>query len=154
MNLETSVIETIKGLGILNTKKQLPFALSNSCQRKQEDVRPIFWANKPQSYLERTKDWDEFPNGRWGVSRSPAFGIDEAFISCSQRFVDINVKEKQKYWGEKCTSLTHASNVFINYLTGKIKKFPFAEGTLASETDDISDILLEMNKNFLLTINS
>lgn len=33
---------------------------------KKEDVRPIFWANRPRSYLERTIHWDEFPNGRWG----------------------------------------------------------------------------------------
>jgi len=37
-------------------------------------VRPIFWAHRPQSYLTRTATWDEFPNGRWGDARSPAFG--------------------------------------------------------------------------------
>lgn len=42
--------------------------------RSKEDVRPIFWANRPKSYLQRTATWDEFPNGRWGDSRSPAFG--------------------------------------------------------------------------------
>jgi len=46
MNLETSVIKTIQGLGILNTHKSLPWA-GASGERKQEDVRPIFWANKP-----------------------------------------------------------------------------------------------------------
>jgi methylenetetrahydrofolate reductase (NADPH) len=39
-----------------------------------EDVRPINWANRPKSYLARTEVWDEFPNGRWGDGRSPAFG--------------------------------------------------------------------------------
>jgi hypothetical protein len=24
--------------------------------------------------MQRTSSWDEFPNGRWGDSRSPAFG--------------------------------------------------------------------------------
>ena len=24
--------------------------------------------------MQRTASWDEFPNGRWGDSRSPAFG--------------------------------------------------------------------------------
>jgi hypothetical protein len=76
-------------------------------RRAGEDVRPIFWANRPNrcqtliitlhhhddyhhhrhhitititititvtSYLERTVSWDEFPNGRWGNSASPAFG--------------------------------------------------------------------------------
>lgn len=42
--------------------------------RDDEAVRPIFWAHRPQSYLTRTATWDEFPNGRWGDARSPAFG--------------------------------------------------------------------------------
>ena len=37
-----------------------------------EDVRPINWANRPQSYLLRTASWDDYPNGRWGDGRSPA----------------------------------------------------------------------------------
>lgn len=40
-------------------------ALDN--RRKREGVRPIFWANRPKSYLSRTMGWDEFPNGRWGT---------------------------------------------------------------------------------------
>ena len=39
-----------------------------------EDVRPINWCNRPKSYIQRTAVWDEFPNGRWGDGRSPAFG--------------------------------------------------------------------------------
>lgn len=34
-----------------------------------EDVRPINWSNRPKSYLSRTEEWDEFPNGRWGDGR-------------------------------------------------------------------------------------
>jgi hypothetical protein len=33
--------------------------------------------------LTRTRHWDEFPNGRWGSSDSPAFGelkVPETFI--------------------------------------------------------------------------
>ena len=44
-------------------------------RREKEDVRPIYWANRPKSYVMRTEDWDEFPNGsRWGDSTSPVFG--------------------------------------------------------------------------------
>jgi len=42
--------------------------------RRQENIRPIFWANRTESYISRTEDWDEFPNGRFGDSRSPAYG--------------------------------------------------------------------------------
>ena len=40
----------------------------------KEDVRPIFWKQREASYLSRTATWDEFPNGRWGDNRSPAYG--------------------------------------------------------------------------------
>jgi hypothetical protein len=30
---------------------------------RQEEVRPIYWTNRPRSYLSRTLHWDEFPNG-------------------------------------------------------------------------------------------
>lgn len=52
MNLEASVINIIKGLGILDNQKLLPF--KKTSQRKAEEVRPIFWAIKPKSYISRT----------------------------------------------------------------------------------------------------
>jgi methylenetetrahydrofolate reductase (NADPH) len=93
MNLERSVIDIIKGLGILDTQKHLPFRRPCTKSRQKEEVRPIFWAIKPKSYIARTKDWDEFPNGRWGVSRSPAFGIPEQYYSMNKK-VSFNFAEK------------------------------------------------------------
>jgi hypothetical protein len=52
MNLERSVIEIVKGLGILDAQRVLPFKKSST--RLKEDVRPIFWAIKPKSYIART----------------------------------------------------------------------------------------------------
>lgn len=78
MNLEKSVSLILKELGFesqLTTRKSLPWRASRSDLRGlQEDVRPINWANRPKSYLSRTSSWDEYPNGRWGDRRSPAFG--------------------------------------------------------------------------------
>jgi len=157
MNLEASIVKIIKGLGILNQKKMLPFIMGTSEERKSEDVRPIFWANKPQSYFQKTQDWDEFPNGRWGVSRSPAFGGDDktgGFVSYSKKFKSVNFEEKKKNWGQQCLSLGEVAAVFVAYVSGKIKKFPFSEGSLALETADINADLVKMNSNKLLTINS
>ena len=52
MNLETAVINIIKGLGILDSQKSLPFKKCST--RTTEEVRPIFWAIKPKSYISRT----------------------------------------------------------------------------------------------------
>lgn len=46
-------------------RRPLPWAVSAHPKRKVEDVRPIFWASRPKSYIYRTQDWDDFPNGRW-----------------------------------------------------------------------------------------
>ena len=162
MNLETAVIRIIKGLGILNLKKELPFYKGHSSDRRKEEVRPIFWANKPSSYIYRTLKWDEFPNGRWGDSKSPAFGggfendeeILGGWVSYSRKFKQINIAEKRKLWGQTCTSYTQIAEVFQNYIQGKIKKFPFSEGQLAAETGDLTDILVLMNQNKLFTLNS
>lgn len=51
MNLETAVVKIITMLGILNKKKVLPFIAGTTAERQKEDVRPIFWANMPQSYF-------------------------------------------------------------------------------------------------------
>lgn len=46
-------------------RRPLPWAVSAHPKRREEDVRPIFWASRPKSYIYRTQEWDEFPNGRW-----------------------------------------------------------------------------------------
>ena len=50
--------------------------------------------------------------------------------------------------------MEEVSTIFVKYLQGKIKKFPFSEGTIALETADISQILISLNANKLFTINS
>ena len=53
--------------------------------RRSENIRPIFWANRTNSYLSRTENWDEYPNGRFGDSRSPAYGeLDGYGVSLKQ----------------------------------------------------------------------
>jgi len=111
--------------------------------------------------VQRTLKWDEFPNGRWGDSKSPAFGAgfeDEeslgGFVSYTKRFKSINLDEKRKFWGSTCRSLKDLSKIFVDYLSEKIKKFPFSEGAISLETSDLTEILIKMNKNKLLTINS
>ena len=85
-NLEKSARLILEGLGFVPEQenvRKLPWSLSLGPNRgEKESVRPIFWRNRPKSYISRTQDWDEFPNGRWGDSRSPAYGnIDDYGIT-------------------------------------------------------------------------
>lgn len=156
MNLETSVIEAIKGLGIINNQKGLPFLSCSQVNkgRTKEDVRPIFWANKPQSYLCRTNKWEEFPNGRWGNSSSAAFDYEEEHYSFFKKYISTNKKDKLKAWGNTCRNIGDIAKVFVNFLNGKIHKFPFSEQAIEKETGDILDVLTIMNNNKMLTVNS
>lgn len=77
MNLEKATKMLLEELSLvprLETVKPLPWRQSLTPTRRNETIRPIFWANRTKSYLARTENWDEYPNGRFGDSRSPAFG--------------------------------------------------------------------------------
>ena len=60
LNLERSVKKILHGLGLIEqsaTQRELPWKPSNVAKRASEDVRPIFWANRPKSYLHRTSSY-------------------------------------------------------------------------------------------------
>lgn len=151
MNLESAVIKIIEGLKILDNQKSLPFK-KPSC-RQSEEVRPIFWAIKPKSYISRTQEWDEFPNGRWGVSRSPAFGEPEMYGSIAKK-ISFNFDELKKIYGEYVSSYADIGDLFVRYLKGEVKKYPFSEGSLQLETNVILDQLVKINRSYVFTINS
>ena len=68
--------------------------------------------------------------------------------------LSFNFDEKKKLWGEELKNLDQVGEVFVKYLSGKIKKFPFAEGSLQPETNDILQPLIKMNSSKIFTINS
>ena len=51
MNLETSIFKILDGNQTLCKKKKLPFRKMTSQDRMEEQVRPIFWAIRPKSYV-------------------------------------------------------------------------------------------------------
>ncbi|KAI9710848.1 MAG: hypothetical protein M1828_002020 [Chrysothrix sp. TS-e1954] len=130
-------------------EKPLPWRPSLGLNRRDENVRPIFWRNRNRSYIERTQDWDEFPNGRWGDSRSPAFGEIDAY--------GIGLKgtneHNRKIWGEP-TTVAEVSDLFVRYMQGKVESLPWSESSITSEADVLTARLVELNKRSILTINS
>ena len=130
-------------------KQALPWKQSLGLRRREEDVRPIFWRNRNKSYVLRTQDWDEFPNGRWGDSRSPAFGELDAY---GIGLTGTNEQNRKK-WGEP-QSIGDIANLFVRYLNKEIEYLPWSEAPLAAEADSIKDDLIELNKRGLLTVNS
>ncbi|KAJ1333262.1 methylenetetrahydrofolate reductase (NADPH) [Microdochium nivale] len=131
------------------TKKALPWRQSLGLGRREEDVRPAFWRNRNRSYVSRTQDWDEFPNGRWGDSRSPAFGELDAY---GIGLTGTNESNRKK-WGEpQC--IKDVAQLFVRYLEKDIESLPWSESPLTSEADSIKENLIKLNQRGFLTINS
>ena len=129
--------------------KPLPWRQSLGLNRRDETVRPIFWRNRNTSYVARTADWDEFPNGRWGDSRSPAFGGLDAYGIGLKGTNEVNVK----LWGQP-TSLRDITDLFVRFVNGKLSRLPWSEGGISAEAESIKRDLINLNQRGLLTINS
>jgi methylenetetrahydrofolate reductase (NADPH) len=117
-----------------------------------EDVRPINWANRPKSYVARTNEWDDFPNGRWGDNRSPAFGdlSDSHFFRPSVGSID----DRKAMWGDAPLSPREVSEIFAKYVEGLIPVLPWCEVAPQDETTTISTRLARINRHGFMTINS
>jgi methylenetetrahydrofolate reductase (NADPH) len=67
LNLEAPARRLLRDLGLVGpgapSRRRLPWRPSADEARAFEDVRPIFWANRPASYVERTSSWETFPSG-------------------------------------------------------------------------------------------
>ncbi|KTG39355.1 hypothetical protein cypCar_00030078 [Cyprinus carpio] len=146
LNREVATMEVLRQLGLWaeDPRRPLPWAVSAHPKRKVEDVRPIFWASRPKSYIYRTQDWDDFPNGRWGNSSSPAFGeLTDYYL-----FYLKSKSPKEallQMWGEE---LMNEESVY------EVMCLPWNDDPLAPETNLLKDELEKVNRRGVLTINS
>jgi methylenetetrahydrofolate reductase (NADPH) len=155
LNLEKSVSCVLEGLGYVSLNhadKRVPWQAATMLEKRRgEEVRPIFWANRPKSYQNRTQWWDEFPNGRWGDARSPAFGdLDHHLLAGFQ----CGKKEVRRALWKDAASLQAVSDVFVGYVTGAVARLPWCESAVLPETTPLCEMLQRLNKAGLLTINS
>merc|ERR1711904_240381 len=156
LNLESSVMRIVQGLGLVpdfTATRTLPWKQSADPSRKTEDVRPIFWANRPGSYVRRTATWDDFPNGRFGDRASPAYG-EFGFVSYSRDPKDKAAETRRKMWGESPKAPEDVNKVFVNFIKNDVKKLPWCSEAPAKETNFIAKQIMKLNDLGLLTINS
>jgi methylenetetrahydrofolate reductase (NADPH) len=158
LNLEHSVSGILELLGLTSTQgslRELPWRQSAAGDRKTiEDVRPIYWSNRPVSYLTRTETWDDFPNGRWGDISSPTFGELNQYHAIRAGSKSDKVKtRRKKLWGEP-KSIRDITKVFVSFCEGKINSLPWCEIPLAIESRQISKELTKLNESGFFTINS
>jgi methylenetetrahydrofolate reductase (NADPH) len=176
-------VETIKPLpwrqvsALLTVKKSkcltLFFAKSLTPNRRNETIRPIFWANRTKSYISRTENWDEYPNGRFGDSRSPAYGELDGYgvwikqtvriivlifshilpqLTCALLY-DQQKDAALKLWGEPAT-FAEVTSLFARFCTNQLAALPWSDQAPAGETSVIASRLAKLNELGFLTINS
>jgi methylenetetrahydrofolate reductase (NADPH) len=155
MNLASTVTKVLEGLELIPSKKILPWQntslrrSSTNFSNKEEQIRPIFWSNRQASYIARTAEWDEFPNGRWGDRTSPAYGdLSEYYLAFKRPKMN-----RQDLWGRPTTQ-KDVWQIFVNFIQGKIKQLPWCEQALSLESLIIKENLKWINANGFLTINS
>ncbi|RDX50941.1 methylenetetrahydrofolate reduct [Lentinus brumalis] len=152
MNLEKGcrmLLEELNLVPRVEVVKPLPWRQSLTPNRRTETIRPIFWANRTRSYLSRTENWDEYPNGRFGDSRSPAYGeLDGYGVWLKQ-----SKEDALKLW-DTPTSIDDIHALFAKFCVGQLQALPWSDTAPSSETTVIAQQLAKLNELGFLTINS
>lgn len=155
LNMEKSALAILLNLGLIEESKisrSLPWRPPTNVFRVKEDVRPIFWANRPKSYLSRTIGWDQYPHGRWGDSRNPSYGALSDYQFMRPRSRDKRLHEE---WAVPLKSIEDIYEKFKKYCLGKLRSSPWSElDGLQPETKIINEQLGKINMKGFLTINS
>lgn len=152
LNLEKGATMLLDSLGLDARREQVqpfPWRPSLTPNRRAESIRPIFWANRPGSYLSRTDSWDEFPNGRWGDSRSPAYGDLDGYPVT----INITRKDAHEIWGQPKT-FSDICSLFAKFCRNELRALPWSSRPPSKETHVINQQLARMNELGYLTINS
>ncbi len=99
--------------------------------------------------LGREATWDDYPNGRWGDARSPAYGeIDGYGVS-----LHVSISHARSLWGTP-TTVDDISNIFVRHLEGRLEAIPWSEAGLNEETSTIRAELLSLIRKGWWTVAS
>jgi len=99
--------------------------------------------------LGREATWDDFPNGRWGDARSPAFGEIDGYGPT----LHVSTPQALKLWGHP-VDRDDISKLFRRHIEGDLDALPWSEQSLSPETRTISKELLALNDKGWWTVAS
>ncbi|KAI9500173.1 methylenetetrahydrofolate reductase (NAD(P)H) met13 [Coemansia spiralis] len=97
----------------------------------------------------RADVWDDFPNGRWGDARSPAFGT----VSAWGAMLKFDTREASRVWGRP-RELADISSLFVRYVANEIPSLPWSDEPLLPESQEISAELTRINQLHYWTLAS
>ncbi|KAI3324996.1 methylenetetrahydrofolate reductase 2 [Xylariaceae sp. AK1471] len=102
-----------------------------------------------EGVLGREATWDDFPNGRWGDARSPAYGEIDGYGPS----LHVTNAQAISLWGHP-KSLEDINTLFVRHLKGELTAIPWTEEEVHEETGIITDQLLRLNQQGLWTVAS
>lgn len=112
------------------------------------DKRTLLAILRGKGALGKDATWDEYPNGRFGDSNSPAYGEIDGYGPNLKLRLDTQVVAT---WGEPELAADLAA-IFIRYLCNQIHVLPWVDQELLPETLLIQEQLIEMNRQGWLTL--
>ena len=99
--------------------------------------------------LNNYSTWDEFPNGRFGDAKSPAFGQTDLWDSG----LGVSPNDGIKRWGRPKTP-GDVTSVFLAYLEGRVQTTPWSDQPLDRESAPILLHLKKLNERSWWTVGS
>lgn len=121
----------------------------NSMSLKIPSRKVLISISQGSGTLGRNATWDEFPNGRFGDSRSPAYGEIDGYGPT----LKVGNKKAYEIWGAP-KSVMDLKNIFIKYLEGSVEVLPWCDLGLSPETALIQEELIQLNHRGYLTLAS
>ncbi|KAI1328808.1 methylenetetrahydrofolate reductase 2 [Xylariaceae sp. FL0255] len=102
-----------------------------------------------EGVLGREATWDDFPNGRWGDARSPAYGEIDGYGPT----LHVTKAQAISLWGHP-KALEDVSELFVRHIKGELPAIPWSEEEFNEETSTITDQLVRLNSQGLWTVAS
>ena len=100
LNKEVATTAILRNLGLMTeVARPLPFRQSGDARRwGGEGVRPVFWSQRPRSYVQRTRHWDQWPRTSWSP-QSPLADLAEADLLSFQLTSASSAADLLAMWG-------------------------------------------------------
>lgn len=116
-----------------------------------EAADPRLWSTSAEGEpgVGRSATWDDFPNGRYGDARSPAYGeLDGWGVS-----LKMSPDEARRLWGSPVTE-ADISQIFASFISGKCPSTPWSDEPPYPETKTISKELTRLISRGWWTVGS
>ncbi|KAI1776048.1 MTHFR-domain-containing protein [Hypoxylon cercidicola] len=102
-----------------------------------------------EGVLGREATWDDFPNGRWGDARSPAYGEIDGYGPS----LHVSHAQAVSLWGYP-VKREDINELFVRHLKGELAAIPWSEEEFNEETKIITDQLVRLNSKGWWTVAS